>query len=45
MEQGAEEFGVDLWEHTSTVITAMQSIAPELGLAGTIPTSSKAEDK
>lgn len=32
--RAAEEFGVDLWEHTANVITAMQSIAPELGLAG-----------
>jgi len=39
MELGVEEFGVDLWEHTSTVITAMRSIAPELGLAGSIPSS------
>jgi len=30
--KGTEEFGVDLWEHTCNVITAMQSIAPELGL-------------
>ena len=31
----AEEFGVELWEHVGNVITAMQSIAPELGLDGT----------
>ena len=30
----AEEFGVELWEHVGNVITAMQSIAPELGLDG-----------
>ena len=30
--KGAEEFGIDLWEHTSNVITALQRIAPELGL-------------
>ena len=30
----ADEFGVDLWEHVANVITAMQLIAPELGLAG-----------
>jgi putative nucleotidyltransferase with HDIG domain len=32
--QGAEEFGVELWEHTGNVIEAMRRIAPELGLAG-----------
>lgn len=30
----AADFGVDLWEHTGNVITAMQGIAKELGLAG-----------
>ena len=30
--KGAEEFGVELWEHTGNVILAMQRIAPELGL-------------
>jgi putative nucleotidyltransferase with HDIG domain len=30
----AEEFGVELWEHVGNVITAMQSIAPDLGLNG-----------
>jgi putative nucleotidyltransferase with HDIG domain len=34
MEQGAEEFGVELWEHVGNVIEAMKMIAPELGLAG-----------
>lgn len=34
MQQGAEEFEVDLWEHTANVITAMNSIAEDLGLAG-----------
>jgi len=34
MEQGAEEFGVELWEHVGNVIEAMRRIAPELGLAG-----------
>ncbi|HIE57639.1 MAG TPA: HAD family hydrolase, partial [Anaerolineales bacterium] len=34
MERGAEEIGVDLWEHVGNVIEAMRSIAPELGLAG-----------
>jgi putative nucleotidyltransferase with HDIG domain len=32
--QGADEFGVDLWEHTANVIEAMRQVAPELGLAG-----------
>ena len=33
VEQGALELGVDLWgEHIPTVLSAMQSIAPELGL-------------
>jgi putative nucleotidyltransferase with HDIG domain len=32
--QGAEEFGIDLWEHTTNVIEAMRRIAPDLGLAG-----------
>lgn len=32
IEAGAQEFGVDLWEHTANVITAMQRIAPDLGL-------------
>ena len=34
MEQGAKEFGVDLWEHVANVIKAMDSIAEDLGLAG-----------
>jgi len=29
---GAEDFGIDLWEHTTNVIEAMRKIAPELGL-------------
>jgi len=37
MEQGAKEFGVELWEHVGNVITAMRRIAPELGLEGNIP--------
>ena len=32
--QGAEEFGIELWEHTSNVIEAMRRVAPELGLVG-----------
>jgi putative nucleotidyltransferase with HDIG domain len=34
MEEGAAELGVDLWEHVGTVLTAMQGIAEQLGLAG-----------
>jgi predicted hydrolase (HD superfamily) len=36
MEHAARVFGVDLWEHTANVITAMRKIAPELGLVGNI---------
>jgi putative nucleotidyltransferase with HDIG domain len=32
--QGAEEFGIELWEHVNNVIEAMRLVAPELGLAG-----------
>jgi predicted hydrolase (HD superfamily) len=34
IEQGAEEFGIDLWEHVANVIRAMDSIAERLDLAG-----------
>jgi len=34
MELGAQEFGVDLWEHVSNVISAMRAIAPDLDLVG-----------
>jgi putative nucleotidyltransferase with HDIG domain len=33
IEQAAAEFGVPLWDHVGNVITAMQRVAPELGLA------------
>lgn len=36
MEQGAREFGVDIWEHAGNVIAAMRKIAPELGLVGNL---------
>ena len=36
MAHAAEEFGVDLWEHTGNVIQAMRTIAPELGLVGNV---------
>jgi len=32
--RGAQDLGVDLWEHVANVIRSMQRIAPELGLAG-----------
>jgi len=32
--KGAEELGIDLWEHTENVLTAMQSVAGDLGLEG-----------
>ncbi len=32
--QGAEELGVELWEHVANVIQAMDNIAEDLGLAG-----------
>lgn len=35
MEQGAEELGIDLWEHVANVIQAMNAIAEDLDLAGT----------
>lgn len=34
IKTGAEEFNIDLWEHTGNVITAMKEIAPQIGLAG-----------
>ncbi len=34
IEQGAEEMGVDLWEHVANIILAMDGIADDLGLAG-----------
>jgi len=36
MEQAAQDFGMELWEHTTHVIRAMRQIAPELGLVGNI---------
>ena len=37
MEQGAQELGIDLWEHIDNVIIAMRRIAPQLGLDGNLP--------
>ena len=34
VERGAEELGVDLWEHIGFVVEAMQSAADRLGLDG-----------
>ena len=34
IEMGAQELGVDLWEHVGFVLEAMKGIAEELGLAG-----------
>lgn len=34
MENGAEDFGVELWEHVENVILAMQGVAEDLGLNG-----------
>ena len=34
MEIGAEEFGVELWEHVGNIIASMQCIAEDIGLAG-----------
>jgi putative nucleotidyltransferase with HDIG domain len=36
MAKGAQEFGVELWQHCDNVILAMRKIAPELGLEGTL---------
>ncbi len=37
MVAGAQEFGVELWQHVDEVILAMRKIAPALGLEGNIP--------
>ncbi|MBX3047868.1 MAG: HDIG domain-containing protein [Anaerolineales bacterium] len=34
IEDGAREFGVELWEHAGNVLAAMQANAAELGLEG-----------
>lgn len=34
MERGAEELGIELWEHVGNVITAMNAVAADLDLAG-----------
>jgi putative nucleotidyltransferase with HDIG domain len=39
IEDGAKEFGVELWEHAGNVLAAMQGNSEELGLKG-VPTES-----
>ena len=34
MEQGAQELGIELWEHVGNVIEAMNAVATDLDLAG-----------
>lgn len=34
IERGAQELGLDLWEHVENVIQAMRTVASDLGLAG-----------
>lgn len=34
MARGAEELGIELWEHVGNVILAMRRIAPQIGLDG-----------
>jgi putative nucleotidyltransferase with HDIG domain len=36
MERAAAEFNIDLWEHVGNIITALRTIAPELGLVGNL---------
>jgi len=36
MEEGAQELGIDLWEHVNNVILAMRKIAPQISLSGSI---------
>ncbi|MEL7645581.1 MAG: HD domain-containing protein [Anaerolineaceae bacterium] len=40
MESGAQEFGVELWEHVGNVITAMRTIAADLDLVGSFSQAS-----
>jgi putative nucleotidyltransferase with HDIG domain len=35
----AEEFGIGLWEHVDNVIQAMRTIAPQIGLDGSPPST------
>lgn len=36
MARGAQEFGIELWEHVDNIIAAMRKIAPALGLEGNL---------
>ncbi len=36
IEAATADFGIEIWEHVSNVITAMRRIAPELGLVGNV---------
>lgn len=36
IEQGAQELGIELWEHVNNIIIAMRRIAPQIGLVGSI---------
>ena len=37
IEQGADDFGIELWEHVQNIIIAMESVASELGLSDSPP--------
>ena len=39
--KGAEEFGIELWQHVDNVILAMRNIAPEIGLTGSLSIDGK----
>lgn len=41
IEQGAEEFGIELWKHVENVIQAMNAVADTLDLAGQPETKEK----
>lgn len=36
IQKGAEELGIELWQHIDNVIVAMRAIAPQIGLAGNL---------
>lgn len=36
IQEAVNDFGVELWEHTQNVITALKTIAPEINLEGTL---------
>lgn len=37
--RGAEEIGIDLWQHVDNIILAMRKIAPQIGLEGNLSAS------